>query len=70
MNKFETPQKSELPVREYSVIIEVMVKAEGYLEAAEQARAILMSQNCPVEMVVTDMESNEMFSQAWIDLND
>jgi hypothetical protein len=70
MTKFETTAPDALPTREFSVVLEIMVQAVGYREAAEQARATLMSPNCPVEMVVTDMESSEMFSQAWIDLAD
>lgn len=67
MSKFEKPP--ELPQKEYSVILEVCVKAVGYREAAEQVRAQLMSEACPQKLIVTDL-SGEMLDQVWIDLSD
>lgn len=67
MPKFES--QPELPQKEYSVLLEVCVQAVGYREAAEQVRAQLMSDACPLKFIVTDLEGEAFTSQVWIDLD-
>ena len=68
MTKFES--QPELPQKEYSVILELCLHAVGYREAAEQVRAILMSEACPAKFIVTDLEAPPLTGQVWIDLAD
>jgi hypothetical protein len=68
MTKFES--QPELPKLNFSVMLELEVSAVGYREAAEQARAILMSDACPQKFVVTDLDGPPLTSQAWVDLSD
>lgn len=68
MSKFEKPP--ELPKFNFSVILELEIPAVGYREAAEQARAILMSDACPQRFIITDLDGPPFTSQVWIDLSE
>lgn len=68
MTKFES--LPELPKFNFSVILELEITTIGYREAAEQARAILMSDACPLKFIVTDLDAPPLTSQVWVDLSD
>lgn len=52
--------------KEFVVLTQVKVKAPGYLEAAQRAREVLMSPECPTKLVVC-LEDGGLFDRCVID---